>query len=142
MGILVKTGSEANPNGRPKSEASRLRSEMRDAFCLKTYPKFNELVVGIHNLALEDKDLNAYKMIFDYCLGRPFVQKDEGEKDESVTVFMHILVSELQLYKDRLPLETIKLFKEAVMKAAELSQMSQLSQSIQKVNDENDEQNS
>jgi len=80
-------GQSGNTNGRPQSEASRLRSEMRDAFCLKTYPKFNEIVDGIHTLALEDKDLNAYKIILDYCLGRPVQMKEEDEdKDKALNV--------------------------------------------------------
>lgn len=82
MGILVKTGSDANPNGRPVSEASRLRSEMRDAFCLKTYPRFNELIDKIHSLALDDGDINAFRMILDYCLGRPIAQKEEDSEAE------------------------------------------------------------
>lgn len=76
---LIKPGQVNNPNGRPVSEASRLRSEMRDAFCLKTYPKFDEFVQEIHKLALGKgkEQINAIRIILDYCLGKPAQMKEE-----------------------------------------------------------------
>lgn len=79
-----KEGESGNPNGRPVSEASRLRSEMRDAFCLKTYPKFDKLINKIHELALDDGDINAFRMILDYCLGRPVQMKEENDDDKAL----------------------------------------------------------
>ena len=82
--MAFEVGEVNNPNGRPVSEASRLRSEMRDAFCLKTYPKFDKLINKIHELALDDGDINAFRMILDYCLGRPVQMKEENDDDKAL----------------------------------------------------------
>lgn len=95
----IKPGQVNNPNGRPVSEASRLRSEMRDAFCLKTFPKFDEFIEEIHKLALSkgQDQINAIRIILDYCLGRPIAQKEEDDNTGSqLNIFAFKRIEELE----------------------------------------------
>ena len=91
--MAFEKGEVNNPNGRPVSEASRLRSEMRDAFCLKTYPKFDEIINKIHELALNEGDINAFRIILDYCLGRPVAMKEEDNEDKALNARDVILLN-------------------------------------------------
>ena len=78
--MAFKKGEVGNPNGRPVSEAARLRSEMRDAFSTQLFPRFEKIVEKLYSLAVDKEDTAAFRMILDYCLGRPPQAKEDDDE--------------------------------------------------------------
>ena len=77
---VIKKGEIRNPKGRPVSEASRLRSEMRDAFSAELYPNFKNITDTAYSMVVHDRDTSALRLVLEYCLGRPPQAKEDDDE--------------------------------------------------------------
>lgn len=85
-----KKGQSGNPHGRPRKgntateileEIGQIRTQVRIGKSVQTVPRFRALFFKLYDLALNQGDTAAAKLILEYQIGRPAQQLEIGGYD-------------------------------------------------------------